>query len=322
VDTEQRSGHPGGIRGALTGRLVALALGGVAVGIVLGAVAHSLLEGESRLITACVGVITLALIAVVVALTSHRRSTQQTQQEILRQTMTLAAESSKLSSTFIAGLERTSQQLIASHDELRRQVGFQVEYQLVRDLNTRETIEGDIVVRSLASAKREILILDYLSPSGRRPDTSIRPDLMEAHLRALADHVRDGRISYKRLCQVDDVSSPFRGVADQAFVDHCREMYRMREEVGARVALKVTRRRYPYKFLIIDRRMMIVQLHELTAEHEPVIWCELLITDPQQDFVRVFYEIWMDMEDDTATRAVSRAEIDGLEDAGRTIRLE
>jgi uncharacterized membrane protein (Fun14 family) len=306
----------------LTARQLAVVLCGVVVGTVLGAMAHSMLDRESRLVTASVGVITLALIAVVGALTSHRKSLQETQQEILRQTMALAAGTSRSSSALIDELGSTTQQLIASHEELRRQVGLQVEYQLVRDLNTRETIEGDIVVRSLTNAKSEVLVLDYLSPSGRRPDRSIRPDLMEAHLRVLANHVRHGGITYKRLCQVDDVSSPFRGVADQAFVDHCREMYRMREEVGARVSLKVTRRRYPYKFLIIDHQVMIVQLHYLTDENEPVIWCELLVTDPQRDFVRVFYEIWSDMDDDTETRAVSRAEINGLEDASHTIRLE
>jgi hypothetical protein len=305
----------------LDARVATLFVGGAVACVVLGFVLGSVLEPEAPLAWTFASLVTImlvvALVTAVLALARQSKTLRVTQQEILQNTLSLAAETSAASTKLVSALERIGQQVISSQKELRRQVGFQVEYQLVRDLNKRQTIEGDIVVKAILGAKSEIFILDHLSRSGRRPDSSIRPDLMEAHLRVLADHVRKGgpMISYKRLCQVEDVSAPFRGVADQAFVDHCREMYQMREEVGARVTLRVTRRRCPYKFMIIDHRVMILSLHSLTRDDEPESWCEILITDPQQDLVRIFLEIWDHMEDDAVTRNVSRAEIEG-EDAG------
>jgi hypothetical protein len=308
-------------------RVVIIVAAGAATCMIFGLVLGMMLHPEGRLnwIFASLLAILLgiALVAGGLALNRQSRSLRKTQQEILETTLTLAAETSAASTRLVSALERIGEQVIASQKELGRQIGFQVEYQLVRDLNKRQTIEGDIVIRAILGAKSEILILDHLSRSGKRPDSSIRPDLMEAHLRLLADHVRKGgpMLSYKRLCQVGDVTTPFRGVADQAFVDHCREMYQIRQDVGARVTLRVTRRRCPYKFMIIDHRVMILSLHSLTPDDEPESWCEILITDPQQDLVRIFLEIWDTMDADAVTRNVSQEEIEG-EEAGQIVRLD
>jgi len=305
-------------------RRLILGLGSAAAGAVLGVALQSLLDTELRLTAALVAVLCLGLIGILVTLASQSDTLIHIEEEVLGRTAELVShteaasanllrQTEEASSSFTMTLRQTGDSLLESIETLRRQVGLHVAIQLLQQVNELKSAQEDLVIQAVEQAKSEILVLDLLSSSGVRPDIEMRKDLMVNHLDTILRRVRESvpGISYRRICQVDGVDSknvlPFAGVQDNAFIEHCVQMCHMRA-AGKEVVLRVTRKTYPYKFVIIDQETLVLQLHHLEDDkkgEEQRIWCELIIADPKQELMPVFLRMWRSIEDDPETRTIS-----------------
>lgn len=308
----------------LSYRRLVLSLGSAAAGAVLGVALQSLLDTQLRLTAALVAVLCLGLIGILVTLASQSDTLVHIEEEVLGRTAELVShteaasadllrQTEAASASFTMTLRETGDSLLESIETLRRQVGLHVAIQLLQQVNELQSVNDDLVIQAVQRAKTEILVLDLLSSTGVRPDIEMRKDLMVNHLDSILTRVRESvpGISYRRICQVDAIDSknvlPFAGVQDSAFIEHCVEMCRMKAE-GQQVVLRVTRKTYPYKFVIIDHEILVLQLHHLgddTDSDEQRIWCELIIADPKQELMPAFLKMWQSIEDDPETRTIS-----------------
>jgi hypothetical protein len=140
---------------------------------------------------------------------------------------------------------------------------------------------------------------------------------MRKHQEAVIGHVlnSDPPISYTRICQVDDVEAPFANAKTQAMIDHCRTMYELKARKEADTVVKVSRKKFPYKFIVIDRESIVLQLENVEENNDDMlIWGELLITDPRKELIDVFLQLWKDIDNDPSTKSVSATHL-GLEPA-------
>jgi hypothetical protein len=196
--------------------------------------------------------------------------------------------------------------------ELQRLLSVQVSFQAVRDLNTFSDISSDVVAQAMLAAKRELLVVDLLPSSGTRPDASMRSDLLEAQwdamLRLPLDHPH---LSYKRLCQVHTTgASLVTPPLEPTFAAHCSGMLDLKEQLGARVSLRLAPMRYPYKFMIVDGDTLILELHRYESDGaDPVVDKELVIRDAKGVMIDVFRAMWDDLADRPETRTVVRTDL-------------
>ncbi len=201
--------------------------------------------------------------------------------------------------------ERRRETLMAIElKNLRTQIGLTVNCQTIEQINHYSTVNEDIVTAAVAAAEREVLVVDLLGDHGQRPDDGVAPRHLSQHMTVLLDRAADqtGPIVYKRICQVAEPGEPLGLMTSTEFSDHCREMCRLRETGEGRVALRVTKMRHPYKFILIDRRTLVLQLHRVTPDDRLTIDKELVIYDSSGDLVRIFADIWDDLGDQPETR--------------------
>lgn len=152
---------------------------------------------------------------------------------------------------------------------------------------------------------------DWLSQDGTWPDESMDRAYMADHQTALIDHIRSlGQgITYKRICQVDQVSEPLQSMGTREMFQHLTDMQRLRDEGAQRVVIKFAEKKFPYKFLIVDREGLVLQLQELSSEGRLKIWGELIIRDPTGHFINPFLAIWEDMDDSPRTRTITMKDL-------------
>src|SRR5262249_38415514 len=149
--------------------------------------------------------------------------------------------------------------VISTVRQLEKQVGVQIRHQLAVDVKNVMSFREDLLVQEVERAKSEILVLDLLSEVGRRSDT-LRDAMFAPYYAMLLRRVIDG-VAYRRIFQVEDPLTPLSYIQDTPFRQHCQEACRIREESrNWNASIRVARRRYPYKFLIIDRKVVILQL--------------------------------------------------------------
>ena len=196
--------------------------------------------------------------------------------------------------------------------ELKRNLSINVSFQAVSDLNTFSDISSDVVAQAMLGAKRELLIVDLLPASGDRPDASMRSDLLEAQWKAILRLPQDNpRLSYKRLCQVHTSgNSLIMPPLEPTFAAHCVGMLDLKQELGARVSLRLAPMRYPYKFIIVDGDTLIVELHRYERDGaDPVVDKELVIRDAKGILIDVFKAMWDDLADRPETRTAVRTDL-------------
>src|SRR5262249_18469251 len=142
-------------------------------------------------------------------------------------------------------------------------------------------------------------------------DVQMQSKVMAWHLDAILDRVDKAGIRYRRYLQVPDTAAPFAFVAEapsqseDTFARHCVKMCEMHNE-GRDVTLRVTPTNFPYKFLIIDRKVLILQLQELRGT-EPRTMCELVISDPRGQLIQHFLGMWIQLEGHPQTRSLDAA---------------
>jgi hypothetical protein len=256
--------------------LVVLTLSSAFAGAILGAVVQNEITGPRRLLDMVVLLLCLTVIGLAAAVVAMSRSTQR------------------------------------SVDDLFKVLDITVRCQMVKDANRYRSPSDDMVVRAFQEAQREILVLDRVTDSGVRPDTGMQSNVMAWHLDAILDRVEKAGIRYRRYCQVPDTASPFpfatgQSHSENTFARHCVRMGEM-NSAGRDVSLRVTPTSFPYKFLIIDRKVLILQLQELCEtdenEREPRTMCELVISDPRGQLIQHFLGMWVQLEGHHRTRSL------------------
>jgi hypothetical protein len=263
--------------GRKTGQLalVVLTLASAFAGAILGAVVQNEITGPRRLTEMAVGLLCLTVIGLSVAVVSMSRSTQQ------------------------------------SVEDLFKVMDITVRCQMLKDVNAYRSPGDDLVVRAFQEAQREILVLDRVTESGVRPDIAMQSNVMAWHLDAILDRVDKTGLRYRRYLQVPDTDAPFAEAgeshSENIFARHCVRMCEM-HSAGRDVSLRVTPTSFPYKFLIIDRQVLILQLQELCEtdenEREPRTMCELVITDPRGQLIQHFLGMWIQLEGHHRTRSL------------------
>ena len=262
------------IPGKKTGQasLVVLTLASAFAGAILGAVVQNEISGPRRLGEMAVGLLCLTVIGLSAAIVAMSRSTQQ------------------------------------SVEDLFKVLDITVRAQMLKDVNRYRSPSEDLVVRAFQDAQREVLVLDRVTTSGVRPDVQMQDKVMAWHLDAILDRVGKAGIRYRRYCQVPDTAAPFAFDAEEpsqsenTFARHCVKMSEMHSE-GVDVSLRVTPTNFPYKFLIIDRKVLILQLQEL-RDAEPRTMCELVISDPRGQLIQHFLGMWIQLEGHPQTRSL------------------
>lgn len=272
------------IPGKKTGQtsLILLTLASAFAGSILGAVVQNEISGPHRLLEMVVGLLCLTVIGLSAAVVAMSRSTQQ------------------------------------SVEDLFEVLDITVRAQMLKDVNRYRAASEDLVVRAFQDAQREVLVLDRVTSSGVRPDVQMQSNVMAWHLDAILDRVGKEGIRYRRYCQVPDTAAPFAFVNEPpsesggTFARHCVKMSEM-HAAGMDVSLRVTPTNFPYKFVIIDRKVLILQLQEL-HEGEPRTICELVISDPRGQLIQHFLGMWIQLEGDHQTRSLDgrSAEISSL----------
>jgi hypothetical protein len=115
--------------------------------------------------------------------------------------------------------------------------------------------------------------------------------------------------------QVDDLRAPFAHAKSEVMLDHLQKMFLLRTEDRHRVSVKVARKQFPYKFIIIDRRSIVLQLQQYDEIGENlIIWGEIVFTHASDELLKIFLEVWHDIEDDMGTRPVTWDELVGTQD--------
>jgi len=89
-------------------------------------------------------------------------------------------------------------------------------------------------------------------------------------------------------------------------------MCELRASATGTALLKIVDMRYPYKFMVIDREVVVLQLHEIKeveGSTQRTIWCELVVKDTTGDLVGVFLDMWDRLSDSETARTVNANDI-------------
>jgi hypothetical protein len=263
---------------------------GLLAGAILGAVFQSSIRGLTVLLIVVVTLtmLSLVLFAAVVAVLS------QVQADHSRDVMRAVSE--------------VDRELAVLRDSL----GQTVEYQVIDELNhrIRSTME-DPVTRAVLSARSEILVLDIVDGSGERPAHAMSDNLAREFLDVLMKHVEDtANVEYHRICQMEDPREQL-PTASAHYYRHLIAICRHRVNHDYRFSLKAANVRYPFKFMLIDRRILMLQLsrYDRTTRHAREAWSEVLFSDAEPALVTAFYDMWRDVEADRHTRNLAENDV-------------
>lgn len=290
---------------------VILTIASASAGAVLGAAVQSWSTSALRLTGITAASLSLLVIGLSASTLARDRILAVNQGELLNQ-------SDRIYQMVVAALSSVESDAASRADDIRRsivalsrQFGVQVTFQSIREINTNASVATDPSSALMLSASHEILVLDWLSQDGVWPDESMDRQYMSEHQAAVIEHVRSlgNSVTYKRICQVDDVSAPLWGVGTPEMFQHLRDMQSLHDVESMRVVVKFAEKKFPYKFLIIDREGLILQLQEFDDRGRLAIWGELIIRDPTRHFIDPFLAIWQDMEDAPRTRTITAQDL-------------
>jgi len=126
----------------------------------------------------------------------------------------------------------------------------------------------------------------------------------------MLEKARNG-VPYRRICQTIESATPVT-FGDAVFTKHCIDMCELRASATGTALLKIVDMRYPYKFMVIDREVVVLQLHEIKeveGSTQRTIWCELVVKDTTGDLVGVFLDMWDRLSDSETARTVNANDI-------------
>lgn len=287
---------------------VIIAVCGALVAAVLGAAVQEVLDSRTRVVASAALVVCVVAVALLATLGVMIDGRRQSDQDILTEVRDAVAEHRDTATATNSRIASLAGQLTM----LSRSIGMKVDTMLLEELNTARTLDCDRTVQLMLTAREEIRILDLLLEDGRWPDEAMDQSYQANSLDAFLALLRrtSPPISYKRLIQVRDPAQSLRNARTPSLVKHCHDIMDLRRTRGSKVSLRVTRQRFPFKFIIIDRAALVLQLQEYGSDEEDLrIWGEVLVTDPGGQLVAVFRDIWDELIEDPSTRTVTLADL-------------
>jgi hypothetical protein len=275
---------------------------------VLGAAVQEMLDTKLRLAAASVLVVCVLVIALLAGLAAAIDSRRRADEDIIA-----AIQMQETGQREIAA--STSDRITALAEETRRlsrNIGMKVDTMLLSELNTAKTIDADRTSQLMFSAQEEIRILDLILDDGRWPDEAMDQSYQHNAFDTFLALLRrtDPSIAYKRIIQVTNPATSLKNAQTLSIVKHCHDILDLQRTKGKKVSLRVTRRRFPFKFILIDKDALVLQLEEYGRSGEDLeIWGEVLVSDPGGQLVNVFSNIWDELLDDPSTRTVTLSDL-------------
>jgi hypothetical protein len=294
---------------------VVLALASLITGTIFGAAAHDIINSRFRLLGAIVAVLSLGIVALVTSQAVFAESRRDADKKLvasanatLENARTSISEQSKELQVFSDNLQRSMKSLEA-------QFGMRVERLLLAELNAMDPRAEVASERMIYEVQRQLYVLDLLSEDGRWPDEATNQDRVGQYFTALMQRIRESSppLIYKRIFQVPDPASGLPGIDNKNLIAHCREVLALRQERHHRVSMKVARRQFPFKIILIDDNRLIIQLQEYDSAGKAFqLWGELRISDPPQDLLSIFRDIWDQVDGDGESRNLTEADLPTL----------
>ncbi|SCL25976.1 hypothetical protein GA0074694_4380 [Micromonospora inyonensis] len=234
-------------------RKIAVTASGALIAAILGAATQELLDTRLRLAAAVVVVVSLGTIASIAALMALVESRSTADAELVTEMRTATADH-----------ERLTRSLGNEIRTLSQHIGIRVDTMMLSELNRATSVE-DRTVQLMLTATREIRVLDLLLEEGQWPNDAIlqshQDNAFDAFVEMLRHRVRP--VAYKRVIQVSDPANSLRRARTGRLLKHCRGILALQQEKGHRASLRVTRRRFPFKFILIDDTGLVLQLSRL-----------------------------------------------------------
>ncbi|MBB5627173.1 hypothetical protein [Sphaerisporangium krabiense] len=290
-------------------------MGSALVGAVLGAAVQEVLTTELRLAAAIAVVLCVTVIGLFAALLATLESRRQADIEVSESNQallwTVRKEAVELGDRF----QQASIAIAAEVRDLSKRFGLHVEQLLLEEVNAMDSLDDDKTAQLMLSAQQELFVLDLISEEGHWPDGAMQADHSKDFFETLVQKVRGAppSFTYKRIVQVSDPLRSLRNAKTTGFIRHCHAMLDLRKRKGHRVTLRVARRRFPFKFMLMDRTKLVIQLQEYSDVDESLrIWGEILISDPSSELIKIFLNIWAELDDDQHTRTVRIGELPPL----------
>jgi hypothetical protein len=281
---------------------VALAVASALTGAVLGTVVQGILTSGFRVLEAVACVLCLGVIALIVTMAVITESQRTTNDGITKQLDALLSEVAVARQGQEVELRQKSELLLSGMKTLSAQFGLHVERLFLSEVNMMKSLEEDPSVQLIFSATEELCVLDLLSENDSMNEEPIGRFYAELIRRV---HDSDPSFTYKRIVQVEDPNGSLAQSEDETFVQHCRSMLDLRATKHHHVSLRVTKERFPFKFMMMDRSHLVLQLQEYNDNGGFKILGEILISDPQSSLLSFFAEIWDRIDDDPQTRTVT-----------------
>lgn len=318
---EQTTSSPSGpmklrtkLQKAISGRVgpIMLTLASACAGAILGTVIQDWTATPLRLTGVAVGSVSLLAIALSTAAASRNKTATTTEERLLRESQQLSVNAAKELADMTTKLSSRAGRIHESIDALSRQFGVQITFQSIEQINANRSVETDPSSILMLSVTNELLVLDWLSQEGVWPDESMDRTYMSEHQTAVIQRIQSlgQRVTYKRICQVDDVRASLQGMGTREMYQHLLDMQRLHDAESMHVVIKFAEKKFPYKFLIVDREGLILQLQEFDQAGQLRIWGELIIRDPTKHFIEPFLTIWHDMDDAPKTRTITMADLE------------
>jgi hypothetical protein len=293
---------------------ITIAIISALTGAVLGAVVQDELNSSFSFLVAIVGILSLAVFALLVSETAREDSRRHTDQQIRDETTAITEEVKRAHDRQRVELDVLKANLTSSIDALGAQLGLRVGRLLQSELSALSSTHVDTSEQMIREAKGELCILDIIAEDGSWPDECMNQGILDRAFQNMLNRVKDSppSLTYRRILQVADVSVGLRKVKCPTLLQHCRDILKLRQEKVRHASLRLAQRRFPFKFVLIDNSGLILQLQEYSGQGDAfILWGELQVSDPGHNLVTIFRQIWDQIDDADDTRNLN---VDDLPD--------
>jgi hypothetical protein len=277
------------------------AIGQVVVGTALGVVLKAVIVQSSiGALLVIIGLLSVAIFVILSNQVTAATERKEADDKITSRTdaLTQIVEHSRDGQQ--ADLKALSDRIVNSVVSLESQFGLRVERLLTSEVDQFKTIDEDRSAQMILSARERLCVLDLISEHGYWPDDAMNQSIIGAAFRDMISLTeRTPSLSYKRIVQVADPALGLHNARNPIFIEHCHDIVRLHDIMGRRAVLRMARRRFPFKLVLIDDEYMILQLQEYDSNGTALrLWGELRVTDPRQSIMPIFNNIWHDIDND------------------------
>lgn len=291
---------------------VTLTSASLIAGTIFGLAVQDIISSSFRLLGAIVAVLSLGIVALVTSQAVFAESRRDADKKLVASANATLDDTRKSLSEQSRELQVFSDNLQRSMKSLEAQFGMRVERLLLAEVNTMDVLDKDASAQMIYSVQRQLYVLDLLSEDGRWPDEAMNQDLVGQYFTGLTQRIRESSppLIYKRIFQVPDPASCLPGIGNSNLIDHCREVLGLHRDRLHRVSIKVARQRFPFKIILIDDNFLIIQLQQYDSTGKAFkLWGELRISDPQQELISIFREIWDQIDGDDESRSLTESDL-------------